>query len=855
MLAICLINKRYLSDQFRVRAILSRLWNKGLVYSARMNRLTPNSDTQNAQDWGEASVSFDTIKEWIAGRDLIQESEAQTRFDVIDRLIKEVLGWRHGQIRVEEAEEDDRRGFVDYILRAGDASVVIEAKKIGAAFPSPTRRKALKMSGSVLGAPPISDALAQARGYAIGKGVEVAIATNGACWCYFGVEENPKEAYAGLLFPFEDASDAEQLFNLFSATKVGAGSLFLVHNIKPVTHENRLLSEVVDSASRVDRNNIADHLAPALDGAFYTDSLLNNAENLEWCFVQTEARTKFDSILGVYLVDPKPESVKPAKRIKRGHAQGHLETLVRNSESRFAPPVTLLIGSVGSGKSTYLKHFELVSGKNLLSEQKVHWIYIDFEQMGRTGRPREFLYRHLREYLTQHHAHLPTDYRSVIEPAYREDIAGLARGPYAPIAAKADEFNKIVADYIGGEYREVEPYVDKVFRYVTLSTMCVVILDNIDLYEDDQLETTVFSEGLALSKRLQCNVVVSIRDKTYVRHRNSSVFNAFELRKLWLDPPPFQAVLSKRLSLSKKILERKHVKIEVGSGARIDVPDLSVFFDITQRSLLTGESGEFINAFADLDIRKGLTLVTNFLTSGHIQADKAVSNYLKGDATYQFPFHEVFKGTMLGQWRYFKEERAECLNLFDSKSGSKTLRLLRLFILRLLILNAHDENEVEVPVKNCVELFSRAGASEAQILVCLNDLYQNGLIRNVAAEDVHSNSAVAITRRGGYLAKVLIKRLVYVEECMYDTAIENEIVWNELRALTDDIEAHSAVPAQLASRKRRAQVFLDYLQTLESTFLQLLGENGDLGALELIRRSVGREAGIAAAKAIRFVKT
>lgn len=487
-----------------------------------------------------------------------------------------------------------------------------------------------------------------------------------------------------------------------------------------------------------------------------------------------------------------------------------------------------------------------------MAAESVHWIYIDFEKMGRGGNPREFLYKALREYLLGTHAGGPTDYRSVVEPAYKEEIAGLARGPYALIAAKTEQFNAVIADHIGKEFQQVEAYVDKVFRYITKNNMCVVVLDNIDLYEDDQLETTVFSEGLALSKRIQINVIVCIRDKTYVRHRNSSAFDAFELRKLWLDPPPFQAVLSKRLSLSKKLLEHKEADIELSSGARLKVPDLSIFFDIVQKSVLTGESGNFIDASADENIRKGLNLVTNLLTSGHIQADKAVGNYLKGDYGYQFPFHEVFKGTMLGQWKYFKEERAECINLFDSRLGSKTLRLLRLFILRFLMLNAHDENEAEVPAIECIDLFTRAGASEVQTLQCLDYLDKNGLIRNIAAEDIQRNSSVAITRRGAYLSKVMTKRFVYVEECMFDTAIEDGKTWQRLQNLTIEIERQQGSPAQLVSRKLRIEDFLGYLEALEAKFLQLLGNSDDLASVGLIRRSVIRDVGIAISKAIRF---
>src|SRR5437763_1355702 len=180
---------------------------------------------------------------------------------------------------------------------------------------------------------------------------------------------------------------------IFSSNKVEKGSLENISTIKPPRRENRLLYEVMDAAARVDRNNIADHIGPALNKAFYSDALLHDPAALDWCFVKTEARTKFDSTLGVYLVDPKPETVRPAKRIKKSQARGHLEGIVSNRDSRFAPPVTLIIGSVGSGKSTYLKHFELITGKDLLAQEKVHWIYIDFEQMGRTGSPRAFLYK------------------------------------------------------------------------------------------------------------------------------------------------------------------------------------------------------------------------------------------------------------------------------------------------------------------------------------------------------------------------------------------------------------------------------------------------------------------------------
>lgn len=68
-------------------------------------------------DWGVASEKFDEIKKSVDAKDLTIESEAQTRHDIIDRIIREVLGWKYGQIAVEEYDQGEKKGFVDYILK------------------------------------------------------------------------------------------------------------------------------------------------------------------------------------------------------------------------------------------------------------------------------------------------------------------------------------------------------------------------------------------------------------------------------------------------------------------------------------------------------------------------------------------------------------------------------------------------------------------------------------------------------------------------------------------------------------------------------------------------------------------
>ncbi|NTU70129.1 hypothetical protein HGB13_04945, partial [bacterium] len=496
----------------------------------------------------------------------------------------------------------------------------------------------------------------------------------------------------------------------------------------------------------------------------------------------------------------------------------------------------LIIGSVGSGKSTYLAHFEHVAAAKLIKDTQANWVYIDYEKMGPDGSPRGYLYSQLLAYLSR------MDYESVVEPAYHNEISGLAKGPLSPIYGNKSKFDEKIADYILRDYNLVEPYVDKLFSYLAKDRLTIVVLDNVDLYEDSKLESLVFAEGLAFSKRVHCHVIVCIRDTTFIRHRTDSVFDAYELRKLWLDPPPFRQVLSTRLEYSRKILDGKHARIPTSGGAFLDIQDLGVFFEIVQKSLLSNEAGIFIEALADLNIRKGLTLVTNFLTSGHIQANKALGTYLtKGGDKFWFPFHEVFKGTMLGQWRHVREDRTECVNLFDARVGSRKLRLLRLQILKYLMIRARNKDMIEVPIQTLVDDCGILGATVNVVLDVLRKLQREHLIMRISIGTEPESGSVAITRSGGYYISRLIFRLVYVEECMHDTAIDDDALWHSLSDMTYSVELEYSVVHRMEIRKNRIDIFTKYLESLEQEILSVSPQLVEIGVCSEIRRCVLKE--------------
>lgn len=66
-------------------------------------------------------------------------NEADTRHQILDRLLHEVLAWPHSSVKLEERTHV---GYLDYVLRnkAERVVLIIEAKKEGRYFELPRKK-------------------------------------------------------------------------------------------------------------------------------------------------------------------------------------------------------------------------------------------------------------------------------------------------------------------------------------------------------------------------------------------------------------------------------------------------------------------------------------------------------------------------------------------------------------------------------------------------------------------------------------------------------------------------------------------------------------------------------------------
>jgi predicted type IV restriction endonuclease len=129
-------------------------------------------------------------------------SEADTRAQLVDKILTQVCNWPEGAIKREEHVD---RGYIDYSLYAQNRRfVAVEAKKGGIDFIFPTtNHKALRLTGTLLTDQPIADAITQVRGYCDDGGIRYAVATNGYAWIIFRAirEDKPWRDGSARIFP------------------------------------------------------------------------------------------------------------------------------------------------------------------------------------------------------------------------------------------------------------------------------------------------------------------------------------------------------------------------------------------------------------------------------------------------------------------------------------------------------------------------------------------------------------------------------------------------------------------------------------------------------------------------------
>ncbi len=552
---------------------------------------------------------------------------------------------------------------------------------------------------------------------------------------------------------------------------------------------------------------------------------MQDPDGLQYCYVKSSERVKYDSRLKIHLADAKPTLDRKVARPRRGGDTAALDKHLAKSVTR-PPQFLLLLGSVGSGKTTFLRYTEEISAKKVIQGHIV-WLYLDFKRATESDRPRDFIFRELLRAIEADQEFELGSWDNSVKHAYAQFIERAKNG-HLRLLYEADkkQFDIDVAREIAKDRDHIEPYVEKILAQAANKHPVFLVIDNVDQFEKEESQRDIFVEAQAAAKRMGLSVIMALRDATYLLHRNSPSFDAFQVDSLYIDAPQVLPVLSRRFSYAKKFLEDKSAEITTEGGKRFQVENLAAFLDTVSASLLKDNNGYLIEVLSGGDIRRALSLVREFLSSGHTSSDRVLWAHALGseegpkriDKRFAFPRHEIFKACVLGQRRFYREEDSLLPDIFDSKLGGPGKQLLRMHLLHKLAAVAATTDRNGYIVENVRSELYQMGVSDADVSLLLKQLFDFRAIRTADGRTISDKSQLLPTRLGAFLVRELAAEFAYVEMCSIDCTILDEAHWDKLREATVQIEAATG-ERQVSLRIERARQFLDYVCLIEEKWV------------------------------------
>lgn len=777
----------------------------------------------------------ETFAAFLADRGSV--SEADTRANLIDKVLTDVLGWPESAITREEHVD---RGYIDYTLKLQTRRyVAVEAKKSGLAFTFPVSvHRSLKLSGAILTDKPIAEAINQVRGYCDDGGIRYAVATNGYAWIVFRAirEDTPWKDANARIFPTMEyiVEHFTEFWNLLSFDAIQQGSLDdeFGSSVRYPRKLLRVTQKLFNADLPLQRNRLHAQLHPLIETIFQDIADQDPVEILQSCYVYMGSLRIVAQDLDAVITDAIPRFLKQQGTeavIQTENTAGVFGDAIEYALAKQGGELYLLLGGIGSGKTTFIKRYQRTVGQPVLSGHAL-WFHLDFLEAPIDPRDLEvFAWRGILDQLRTRFHVLNLETRRNLKKAFVDNIRALSQTVLRPHLVHAGGLDNAISPYLEKWQADATDYVPRLLRVAKSDRglQTVLFMDNVD-----QLSPAYQAQVFLLAQRVTRTVgsltVLALREESYYTASLQKTLTAYTNRKFHIASPRFRRLIDSRIKFALDILEREKGPIDyvLRDGISIDRVAIADFLRIIETSIFEQNLNiaRFIEALCFGNMRLALDMFTMFMTSGATAVDKMLNIYRR-DGAYFVAFHEFVKSIMLGERRYYKDDASSIMNLFDCGAERNSSHFTSLRVIRALLLRRGEstrEGQGFAEIGQLLSIGEDVFDNREDLLRCLTRLVARQLIETntKSIDTIAGASHVRVTSAGWYYSKFLVRAFSYLDLVLQDTPLNDATVERSLRAQVDRVDNLADREDQKLERMQvrfgRVRDFLDYLQREEA---------------------------------------
>lgn len=342
-----------------------------------------------------------------------------------------------------------------------------------------------------------------------------------------------------------------------------------------------------------------------------------------------------------------------------------------------AGELCLLIGSAGSGKSTFTDYVSTLALTDSVST-RTDWLHLNLNPAPLTrDEIYAWLVREAWEGIKEIHSGTDFETLEFQEKIYGKQLSEVKRKRASMYPVGSERY----IDIISAELERLENDKELTLQlalehlYRDQGRLLVVVLDNCDKRtKDDQL--LMFEVATWLKERFHCMVFLPLRDTTYDAYKDLPPLDTVVKDLVFrIDPPRLEQVIQARLNYASRELAKEHSKFSyfTQNGIRVECAreEVGMYLSALVRSVFQNNRFKtIISGLAGRNIRKGIEILLEICKSGHIpEGEIWKARTIKG--THQFPSHLIMQILLKGKRKYYSDSETHLKNLFQSDEEDK----------------------------------------------------------------------------------------------------------------------------------------------------------------------------------------
>lgn len=747
-------------------------------------------------------------------------NEANTRFQLIDRLFIQCLGWSHVDVDLEEAQG---REYADYVFKVGperQSVLIVEAKREGQYFEVPAGKTGLHYSLASLqrDSEELNNAIRQALGYCQSRGVPFAAVANGhQVVAFLASRSDGVPPLNGQALIFSSLGHMyDHFYELWQAlSRPGIESRNLL-SLLARDHRPELppkLSSTISNYPGLKRRNPFQ-----ADLQILSELVLEDLENtgeleehfLRDCYCASGALSQY-ALTSKHILQaryaalydttsPGPPTTPVADR------QEISPQLLADSLSR--RPI-LLIGDVGVGKTTFTRYLVKIAA----AEQFEHSIAIFLDlgtQATLTESLRDFTLTEIERQLLDTYD-IDIHEHAFVRAVYKPELQRFQKGIYAQLLESDPK------EYLSHELRRLTELIDRRQDHIMRSLQhvsgswhrtVVLFIDNCD-QRTDSVQQEAFLIAQEIAERWPVTVFLALRPPTFYRSSKQGALTGYHPKAFTVAPPRIDRVIERRLHFALGICSGQIPSSAVSDKTRMELQSLRTLIYLFLESLERDDRlYEFIDNVCAGNVRQALGIVRNFFGSGHVDTQKWLIR-LEETGTYYVPPHEFVRAVIYGDSEYYDPERSPLCNLFDlSRPDPREHFLLPMIVAELNAMQGIGTQEGFVEQARIFDLFQRSGFVPEQVHFAVARGIRSNVLEGSGRwvpedEEQGLPGAVRPTAKGLYHVVRLCHMFTYLDAVVVDTPILDPDLRSEIRNVS-----------HIDERLVRAELFRKYLDNL-----------------------------------------